>query len=128
MSQRSPRPPLRVVEAPDKSFGEHDGPGKPPDRLRPFDVTRKLRPYGRKEFPTSRTHGTRATYNAGCGCEDCTRAERIYSRERYRALRDAPVDAHYEALTRARAGVRMLEAGEVDQARLLFAQACEWAG
>lgn len=27
----------------------------------------------------TRTHGTRSTYNAGCRCDDCTEATRVYA-------------------------------------------------
>lgn len=67
--------------------GDTDTLEKTPDRLHAESWSQKKRPIGRKRFPTARTHGTRSTYNAGCGCEDCTRAERIYSRERYRQVR-----------------------------------------
>lgn len=32
---------------------------------------------------TARQHGERRTYNAGCRCEDCREANRIYVRGRY---------------------------------------------
>ena len=52
-----------------------------PDRIYRESPLAKRRPYGRKAFPRGRPHGTRSTYVAGCGCEECTRAERVYSRE-----------------------------------------------
>ena len=48
---------------------------------------KKQRPMGK--LAGNRTHGTRSTYNAGCGCEECLAAERIYSRERKRRQRNS---------------------------------------
>ena len=53
-----------------------------PDYLVRPSFTRQRRPFGRKAGLM--THGTRSSYNAGCGCGDCLRAERLYSRRRWR--------------------------------------------
>lgn len=34
---------------------------------------------------TTRTHGTRAAYKAGCRCDDCRDAQNAYKRDRYAA-------------------------------------------
>jgi hypothetical protein len=36
----------------------------------------------------NRTHGIRATYNAGCHCPDCREAERLYRRRLRGSVRE----------------------------------------
>ena len=98
MPQGTRSTPTTPVDGPEYSFGSQDADEKTPDRLRAESWSRKTRPYGRKEFPTMRRHGTRGAYNDGCGCEDCTRAERLYSRKRSIARSKDPVGLLFKRL------------------------------
>jgi hypothetical protein len=47
-------------------------------------------------------HGKRASYNAGCRCDECVKAHRVYMREYMRGARERSLRAR-EELSRRRA-------------------------